>query len=166
MKEKIKLLIATALCTFLVISTLNVYGVDTKNDEELQSKISGINGKQYIEIPGTTILITLWEEQLENGIIVPYYSISIDGKVVRTVQPSYELGLRYAYFDPLIFVPAVDSQLTSGSDTHLYIVQFLTQPLEEFENAIVALGGNVRHYIVQFAYLVEMNESVKMQFIS
>lgn len=163
MKKKNKLVIATALCIFLVISTLNVYGVDTKNDKELQSKISGINGKQYIEIPGTTILITLWEEQLENGIIVPYYSISIDGKVVRTVQPSYELGLRYAYFDPLQFVPAVDSQLTAGSDTHLYIVQFLTQPLEEFENALVALGGNVRHYIAQFAYLVEMSESVKMQ---
>ena len=163
MKRKIKLLIAMTLCTFLVISTLNVYGVDTKNDEELQSKISGINGKQYIEIPGTTILITLWDEQLENGTIVPYYSISIAGKIVRTVQPSYELGLRYAHFDPLIDVPQVDSRLSADFDTHLYIVQFLTQPLEEFQNAITALGGNVRHYIAQFAYLVEMSDDVKIE---
>jgi hypothetical protein len=103
----------------------------------------------------------LWKEQLENGNFVPFYSISIDGTVVRTVQPSYKLGLRYAYFDPLQFVPSVDPQLRANSDTNLYIVQFVTQPLEEFKDAIVALGGEVYHYIAQFAYLVEMDKNIK-----
>jgi len=163
MKKKNKLLLASALCTLLIISTCNVYGVDIQNSEEIPTTMSSNKGGYSIEIPDTSIILTFWEEPLENGINVPYYSISIDGKVVRTVQPSYELGLRYAHFDPLINVPQVDSRLTADSDTHLYIVQFLTQPLEEFQNAINVLGGQVHHYIAQFAYLVEMSENIKTE---
>jgi len=163
MKKKNKLVLASALCTLLIISTCNVYGVDIQNSEEIPTTVSNNKGEYSIEIPDTSIILTFWEEPLENGINVPYYSISIDGKVVRTVQPSYELGLRYAHFDPLINVPQVDSRLTADSDTHLYIVQFLTQPLEEFQNAINVLGGQVHHYIAQFAYLVEMSENIKTE---
>lgn len=99
------------------------------------------------------------------GEIVPYYSISIDGgkTFVRTVQASYELGLRYACFDPLNGEPFVEPCLRADNDIHLFIVQFVTQPLQEFRDAIISCGGVVRQYIAQYAYLVEMSQSVREQ---
>jgi len=162
MKKKNKILLSVALCILLIVGASSVNGLYTIKKNNLPLKDTGIIDKQIIEVPGTTIIITLWKQQLENGKINPYYSISIDGKVVRTVQPSYELGLRYAHFDPLDFVPPIDYRLIADADTHLYIVQFFTQPLEEFKNAIKVLGGTVHHYIAQYAYLVEMNENTKI----
>ena len=79
------------------------------------------------------------------------------------MQPSYELGLRYAHFDPLEWVPTVEPLLAANVGTNLFIVQFVTQPFEEFQDAIMALGGTVRHYIAQYAYLVEMNDAIMAQ---
>ena len=63
----------------------------------------------------------------------------------------------------MVETPTIESGLSAGTDTNLYIVQFLTQPLEEFKNAIESLGGFVYQYVAQFAYVVEMDENVKSQ---
>ncbi|MFQ5870007.1 MAG: S8 family serine peptidase, partial [Candidatus Zixiibacteriota bacterium] len=119
---------------------------------------------RVIEVPGSSILLELWEGRLDNGEIAPFYGISLNGQSrVRTVQVSYELGLRYARFDPLEWVPTVAPVLAADTDVHLFIVQFFTQPVEEFERDISALGGTVRHYVAQLAYLVEMSEAVRTQ---
>jgi hypothetical protein len=121
--------------------------------------------ERCISVPNSSIVLKLWDEKLDTGGIAPFYSISLDdGKsYVRTVQPSYEIGLRYAHFDPLMGEPSIKPLLTASDDTHLFIVQFFTQPLEEFQEAITACGGVVRHYIAQYAYLVEMSESVRTE---
>ena len=163
MKKIIKLGICLVLCVLCITTAMNV----NRNPFTTEVKASPIKGEiiheRFIVVPDSTILLKLWDERLYNSEIVPYYSISLDGgkSFVRTVQPSYELGLRYAHFDPLKGEPVVDPTLTSSTDTHLYIVQFVTQPLEEFKEAITALGGIVHHYIAQFAYLVEMNEAIR-----
>lgn len=124
----------------------------------------GIQGRQTIAVPESSIVLSLWEEKMSNGKIVPYYSICLDGEnSVRTTAASYELGLRYACFDPLVSVPSVDSRLAADENVKLYIVQFYTQPLEIFSKQITSLGGVVRHYIAQFAYLVEMRDDVRSQ---
>ena len=140
----------------LFASALNASGISYKEEE------ININ-EQLIFVPNSGIVITLWEQKTDSRTTLPYYSISLDGgeTVVRTHQPSYELGLRYEHFDPLVETPTVESGLSAGIDTNLYIVQFLTQPLEEFKNAIESLGGFVYQYIAQFAYVVEMDENVK-----
>jgi len=122
-----------------------------------------IMNEQYISIPNSLVLLRLWNERQQNGEIVPFYSISLDSgnSFIRTVQPSYELGLRYAHFDPLEAQPSIDPLLAANDNTHLYIVQFVTQPLQEFRDAITAYGGVVRHYIAQYAFLVEMSEEVQ-----
>ena len=119
-----------------------------------------ILNERFISIPNSLILLRLWDERQQTGEILPFYSISVDGGVsfVRTVQPSYELGLRYAHFDPLDGEPSIDPLLTANENTHLFIVQFVTQPLQEFRDAITAYGGVVRHYIAHYAFLVEMDE--------
>ncbi|MCK4332275.1 MAG: S8 family serine peptidase, partial [Thermoplasmatales archaeon] len=162
MNKKIKLILSVAICVFLIATAFNATGITHKSDEDNTGEI--IN-EQVIAVPDSSILLTLWEERLGSSEIIPYYSISLDGgqTIVRTVQPSYEIGLRYAHFDPLEWVPTVEPLLAADADTHLFIVQFVTQPLEAFEKAITAFGGTVHHYIAQFAYLVEMSDEVKAQ---
>jgi len=166
MNKKIKLILSVAICMFLIATPFNATGNTHKSDEISYYENTGeIINEQVITVPDSSILLILWDEQLDSGEIVPYYSISLDGgqSVVRTVQPSYELGLRYAHFDPLEWVPTVEPLLAANVDTNLFIVQFVTQPLEEFKNAIESLGGFVRQYIAQYAYLVEMSDDVKLQ---
>lgn len=161
MRKLAKLELGLIICTLFLATAMNVNGTTFKNKE---TKSTIINEKT-ISVPDSTVLLKLWDEKLENGNLVPYYSISLDGgkTIARTVQSSYELGLRYAHFDPLISTPDVPSILSSGDDIHLFIVQFVTQPLEEFKNTIISLGGNIRKYVAQYAYIVEMSESVKLQ---
>jgi hypothetical protein len=160
MRKIIKLELGLVICTLFFATAINVNGTTFKTEET-----RFIINEKTIFIPDTTIVIKLWDEKIDNNQILPFYSISLDGgkTVARTVQPSYELGFRYAHFDPLINTPDVPKILTAGDDTHLFIVQFVTQPLEAFNNAIESLGGHIRQYIAQFAYLVEMNKSTKLQ---
>lgn len=146
-------------------SIANVNGIETNKEISTYNTNNIVINERYIAVPDSTVLLKLWEEQTDNKEILSYYSISLDSGTtyVRTVQPTYELGLRYAHFDPLVEVPTVESNLNADTDTHLFIVQFVTQPLEEFKNAIESLGGFVRHYIAQYAYLVEMTNPVKIQ---
>jgi len=166
MNKKIKLILSVAICMFLIASSFNATGNTSENDETSLTENTGeIINKQIIAVPDSSILLTLWDGQLSSGEIVPYYSISLDGgqTVVRIVQPSYEIGLRYAHFDPLEWVPIVEPLLAANVDTHLFLVQFITQPLEVFEEAITAFDGMVYHYVAQYAYLVEMSDEVKRQ---
>ena len=135
---------------------------EDKNDTIKQREMTN---EQSIVVPNSAIVLKLWDETLETGESVRFYSISLDGgtTTVRTVQPSYEIGLRYAFFDPLLGEPLVHPLLTAGENAQLFIVQFFTQPLQEFKDAITALGGVVRHYIAQYAYLVEMSDAVRAE---
>jgi len=121
------------------------------------------NADEVITIPGSNVTLYLGKEQSIGGQSTRTYAIYRDGQLLRQAEANYELGLRYAHFDPLLFEPEVDARLSADNDVDLYIVQFQTQPLEEFQSAIIQLGGQVRHYIAQFAYLVEMNEATLVQ---
>ena len=160
MKKIIQLQLVIVVFSLFFAAFINASGT-TLETEVNSSKIN----ERFIEVSDSSILLKLWDEKLDDDEILPYYSISLDGgeTYVRTVQPSYILGLRYAHFDPIDEVPTVDPVLAAGSDTHLYMVQFFTQPLEEFKRAITNLGGIVHQYIAQFAYLVEMDDDVKEQ---
>lgn len=159
MNKIIKIELGLVIFALFFASALNAAGTSYLKEEKMD-----IN-EQIIIVPNSEIILTLWEQKTDSGTTLPYYSISLDGgeTVARTHQPSYELGLRYEHFDPMVETPTIESGLSAGADTDLYIVQFLTQPLEEFKNAIESLGGFVYQYVAQFAYVVEMDEDVKTQ---
>jgi len=144
---------------------MTAHGTTFRQKEELFDYTIDMLNEKIIAVPDSTILLKLWNEEMDHGEILPFYSISLDGgkTITRIVQPTYELGLRYAQFDPIEWLPEVDSTLFASADTHLYIVQFYIQPLEEFKEAILNLGGTVHHYIAQYAYLVEMSDLVRQQ---
>lgn len=157
MKKTNNLVMGIVVLAMLFATFSSANGIMTKKGSETLNE-------RYISVSDSTILLKLWDVKT-GAEVVPYYAISLnDGATyVRTVQASYELGLRYAHFDPLVSTPTVRSMLSSGPDTHLYIVQFVCQPLENFKNAIESLGGHVRQYIAQYAYLVDMSQTVKTQ---
>ena len=166
MKKILKYGTILVISVLLLGTALQTNGISVS---DVKTPFSFLNGEilheRLIAVPNSAILLRLWETQDDTGRMIPFYSISYDaGKtVVRTVQPSYELGFRYAHFDPLNGLPSVEPMLAAGLDTHLFIVQFFTQPLEEFKEAITGLGGIVHHYIAQYAYLVEMSETILKQ---
>jgi hypothetical protein len=131
------------------------FGVITPVEADQQS------GGEYIAVDGSSVTIRLWEAPGENGQWARFYEVSDNGRVLRRTEASYEIGLRYAHFDPLESVPDVEPMLMADDDVNLFIVQFFTQPLEVYGEKIAALGGTVRHYIAQFAYLVEMDGATR-----
>ena len=161
----LKLKITLIFCLLLFSTVINVNGITFSKKQETLQINTEVLYEKIISVLDSNITLKIWEEQTNNGLKLPFYSISLDnGKTfIRTVQPSYELGLRYANFDPIKCLPTIKPALIAGPDTHLYIVQFYTQPLEEFKKAITALGGIIHHYIAQFAYLVEMNNIILRQ---
>ncbi len=88
--------------------------------------------EMVIAVENSSISIKFGTEEHPGGEITPFYEIYRDGILLRKKQTSYELGLRYSQFDPLVDVPIVNQLLAYSEDTHLFIVQFFTQPLEEF----------------------------------
>ncbi len=123
-----------------------------------------VTNARVVDIPGSTTRLVLWEERAAETAPAPFYAIALDGVSVDLMtDTSYDLFLRFAKFDPSISSQAVDPALASGSDTNLYIVQFWTQPLDEFQHAIETLGGDIFHYIPKHAVLARMSAPIRDQ---
>lgn len=87
---------------------------------------------RLVEVPNSTVLIALWDEVASDGQVFPFYALSPDGQeMTRVRQTTYELKLRHGEFDPTGPEPAVVSSLQADATTNLYLVQFVTQTLED-----------------------------------
>ena len=121
-----------------------------------------ISAARLIEVPQSTVCLVCWEQTAPDGQLTPYYAISLDGENMATVRPtSYELKLQHSQFDPLGRIPAVETDLAADEDSQIYIVQFVTQPLEQFRTAIEARGGKLYKYIANHAYLVKLGPQAR-----
>lgn len=124
-----------------------------------------ISGARLINLPESNGRVFVWNEETGGGTKSPHYAISLDGKTVGAArETSYEMLLRYAKFDPLVEVPATPDNLTERAETgtdSVYIVQFVTQPLGEYRDAVKALGGEIYIYLPNHSYLVRMNRETK-----
>lgn len=119
---------------------------------------------RLIEVPGSEVMLALWEERSGSGERLPFHAISRDGRrFARVRRTSYEIRLKAGDFDPMRSVPPVDALLAAHADNRLFIVQFWTPPLEVFRGRIRALGGRVHVYLPQHAHLVEMDAATKEQ---
>ncbi|MDQ3713339.1 MAG: S8 family serine peptidase, partial [Acidobacteriota bacterium] len=124
-----------------------------------------ITDAQIIELPQSNTKVFTWQEAGESGSKSPFYAISLDGKTIeKTQETSYEMLLRYAKFDPLVEIPTTTDALTAKNDGDaegVYIVQFVTQPLKEYSDAIRALGGKTYTYLPNHSYLVKMDAETR-----
>jgi subtilisin-like proprotein convertase family protein len=117
---------------------------------------------RLIDLEGSTVRLALWSEVQPGGGTLPFYAISLDGSRVATVrQTSYVVELRHGRFDPETAVPPVEASLRATETADLYLVQFVTQPLEEFRAAITDLGGTVHKFMANHTHFVRMTPAVK-----
>jgi hypothetical protein len=114
-----------------------------------------------IHVEGTTAIT--WQEIQPDDSATDYYAISLDGNEVEIVRATdYRLRLRAGAFDPLReSAPAATIGLHAPASHRLHIVQFVTQPLSVYRQALRAQGVTIRNYLAQHAYVVEMDEATR-----
>jgi len=125
---------------------------------------SKASGARLVRVPGSPVVVSCWEGRDANGEVRPHYSISQDGRTFSEPRAtSYLLKLRHGDFDPLAAAPrpAVEEGFEAGEDTNLYIVQFITQPLEEYRQAVRQLGGTVHIFLPNHSHIVKMDPAVR-----
>ncbi|MCP4592592.1 MAG: S8 family serine peptidase [bacterium] len=123
-----------------------------------------VKGARWLRVPDTQMQVVLWQEVSADGGEEPYYAISLDGRRVDRVRnTSYELKLVHGDFDPLTQRAQVGSGLRAAEPDDLYVVQFVTQPLEAYRAEIRRLGGRIHHYVANHAHIVRMDSGVRDQ---
>jgi hypothetical protein len=117
---------------------------------------------RLVPVENSPILIACWEETAASGRRRAIYAISLDGQTMATVRAtSYALKLRQQEFDPVVRAPALPDELVADASGHIYIVQFVAQPLPEFRAAIEARGGTLYKFLPNHAYVVKMTPEVR-----
>ena len=143
--------------TFEVVTNGSLYELVLDDGEPFHTTTDEIMSERLIALADSETVLVLWEQVNSAGERLPYYAIRLDGQPFgRVRQTSYDILLRHARFDPLTHVPEVEPSLAADADNRIFIVQFHTQPLEEFRSAIRTLGGTVHRYLGNHAHVVEM----------
>ena len=117
---------------------------------------------KLIPVSGDLVVAT-WNEQTASGDTLPHYGISLDGQTFAAVKAtSYEIKMNRARFDPAQSIPDFGSSpLASGGQ--VYFVQFETQALFEYREALESLGATVYSHIVNHTYITRMSSSTRAQ---
>jgi len=107
-----------------------------------------------ILVPGTQTVV-----KVGNASGAPFALLSRDGgeTFVPLEAPDHRIRFHYAEFDPLRARPEIPGMLRSSRASRLFIVQFFTQPLEEYRHGLRDLGAEIHQYLSSQAYLVRMD---------
>lgn len=143
-------------------SSSGEYSLNAKGIGSVRTTQNRVQNARSIRVPQSSVQLILWNEQQSDGTLMPFYAISTDGhSIARIQQASYDIMLRYGQFDPSVSRPAVPEILASDNTNQegVYLVQFVTQPLDEFRAQIQKLGGTIYKFVANNAYLVRMNST-------
>ncbi len=124
-----------------------------------------VQNDRLVAVADSEVALRLWDEVAADGATQSFYAIAFDGQNFSPPQAaSYEILLGFETFDPALDAqPAVPAALAAGVDTNVYIVQFWTQPLDEYRAQIEALGGTVEHYLAHHSHVVTLAPAVRDQ---
>jgi len=121
-----------------------------------------VTGERLIDVPGSDVRLVLWNETGSAGLVVPFYAVgSAGGEMGAGKGTSYVLKVRHGEFDPALDMPPVRPSLSATEATNLYIVQFLTQPLEAFRDSIRENGGAIYGFLANHAHIVRMSTEAR-----
>ncbi len=113
-------------------------------------------GVKLIRVPGKQSFARVWTEPGPSG-PETNYTLSTDGKTAATVRnTNYDLLLRFGRFDPLARQPAVPAVLQANADNRLMIVQYWTQGIEDYRDALRSLGVEIHLFLANHANVVEL----------
>ena len=102
-------------------------------------------------------VVTLWNESGRE-----MYAVSLDGSSVqRVAEAKNTLEFQYEKFDPIAGLPAIPDRLQAAEGSELFVVQFETQSLTGYRDAIRAAGGEILSYIPNNAHVVRMDSEAR-----
>ena len=107
-------------------------------------------------------IIALWDEVDAAGLRTPHYAISYDGFAFDEPRATaYGLGLAGLIGDPLTRNETFATELLADAATNVYVVQFVTHLLPEYQDALTAAGATIHNFINNHAFTVAMSSQVK-----
>jgi hypothetical protein len=130
---------------------------------------NAVSNVERLSVGDSNSTVFIWNEQGSAEKPSTFYSISLDGKTVSpAAEARYKVLLRYAEFDPLESVPNVPENLASrnGGGDDVYIVQFKTQTIDGYINALESFGAKVYKYLPDYSYIVRMDATTREKTLS
>jgi len=121
-----------------------------------------VGDERLVAVPGTPVIVALWNETSPSGNVTPFYAIAKDGRTFsRPRETSYTLYMRYSNFDPLRTQPVIPEALAARDYNEMFLVQFVSQPIAEYRDVIEALGGTIYKFVSSHAYLCRLTPDVR-----
>jgi hypothetical protein len=113
-------------------------------------------GGDTITVPGSDVQVRLWTQ---DG--APKSAVSRDGgkSWIAMYEPRYELSFRDFSFDPKDGDPVLQPDLMAANDNRLFYVQFKTDIVPEYRDALIQLGAEVLYHFPYQSYIVRMDRS-------
>jgi hypothetical protein len=135
------------------------------NEQPFRVTTAAVVGARLLELSDGATSVVTWTETAADGSSTPFYALGLrGGPVERSRATSYQLELHHGGFDPLASAaPVVEPALAARASSELYLVQFVTQPLQDYRDALTGLGAHVRHFMPHHALVVEMSDAVREQ---
>jgi hypothetical protein len=120
-----------------------------------------VSDTRLITVPGSPLIVALWNEQAAaDAPREPWFAASLDGVSFAPARSaSYDVQLKLARFDPLRDKSPVPApSLAAGLDSELWIVQFVSPPLDPYRDGLAGAGATVQHFLPSNSYIVRMDE--------
>lgn len=116
-----------------------------------------VGDARLIRLGSSSGQVATWTET-SGRTSVPFFGVSLTGgEFERVAQADNKIHLRYAPFDPAQSVPTVPAALKASRDSRAYIVQFVSQTLDEYRAAIRSVGGEIYNYLPSNAYICNLS---------
>ncbi len=141
-------------------------------DQVVRVTGSEVVGLREVPLDGSDVRVLLWGEReggereggerAGDGVVVPWYSVSLDGRSFKGARGArVEMALNYARFDPVDREPVVSDALSADGGCSLHLVQFVTQPLGVYRDALSLAGAKVLKFMPYQGVLVSMDADVR-----
>lgn len=127
------------------------------NGETICTTDAEIVDEKLISINRSTNVV-IWTEKKETK-STPFYSINLNGKKwIKAKKTSYDLLIRNHKFDPLSSTrQEISFELQSRANCKLFLVQFVTQSLKVYREALRKMGVEIHKFIPNHSYIVRMD---------
>ncbi len=148
---------STAAVESLVVRRAGASFEVSRNDgTHVRTTNARVTDGRLIRLPGSSGMVAVWNETTGRT-TKPFFGVSLDGgEFQRVTEADVKIRLKYAEFDPLVAIPAVPTDLKATSASSMYIVQFVSQTLDEYRDAIRNVGGEVFNYLPSNAYICRL----------
>ncbi len=148
--------------TLAVASETSGYQLGLSGAEPFRVTPNVVSDERLVAVPGTSVVVALWNETSPSGDVSPFYAISRDGETFsRPRDTSYMIRMRYSNFDPLKTQPIIPDALAARDFNEMFLVQFISQPITEYREIIQDLGGTIYKFVNHHAYIMRLTPDVR-----